>query len=276
MKRALFGERREKLGIDGDSCAEVENDRGRAIGVFPAFFSMQKKWALLGISLLVLSSCENDEKRLERAANEALSATMIDPTSFLTRELRWGRDDAGKKAVCGEVNGKNRMGAYIGFKPFIATDFEERETAYVVIASDDNQSDYKEMYKQYCEMPSEKSNRLAIENFSALSGTYTQGDDCSNFSKMMMMSQYAVIIYPNPTSLEIRKIDQVDSKMFDVSGYETIGRSFDDGRSGEYKIMRVKILPESPYNIKIDNMNFKYCGDLGKAMDIMLEHLKKN
>jgi hypothetical protein len=49
----------------------------------------------------------------EARAREAVAQTLIDPASAQFRNVE-SRSDA----VCGEVNGKNRMGAYVGFVRF--------------------------------------------------------------------------------------------------------------------------------------------------------------
>lgn len=46
-------------------------------------------------------------------AREAVSRTLIDPSSALFQNVR-----SGDGFVCGEVNAKNRMGAYVGFVRF--------------------------------------------------------------------------------------------------------------------------------------------------------------
>lgn len=48
------------------------------------------------------------------SAQRAVAERQLDPTSVQFRNVRRGRD-----AICGEVNGKNRFGAYVGFSRFI-------------------------------------------------------------------------------------------------------------------------------------------------------------
>ncbi len=43
---------------------------------------------------------------------------FFDPSSPLFRNERVYALENGDKVICGEVNGKNRMGAYVGFSPF--------------------------------------------------------------------------------------------------------------------------------------------------------------
>jgi hypothetical protein len=55
--------------------------------------------------------------QMERDARHALAAVLLDATSADLRNLR--RTETG--GVCGEVNAKNALGAYTGFKPFHAS-----------------------------------------------------------------------------------------------------------------------------------------------------------
>lgn len=66
--------------------------------------------------LLLTSGCESEATRMDREARQALTDQMIDPTSFLLRDLRRGTDG---RSLCGAVNGKNRVGGYVGFVPFV-------------------------------------------------------------------------------------------------------------------------------------------------------------
>jgi hypothetical protein len=50
------------------------------------------------------------------AALQAVRESLLDPSSAQFRSVR----QMPNGAVCGEVNGKNRMGGYVGFQPFAA------------------------------------------------------------------------------------------------------------------------------------------------------------
>lgn len=52
----------------------------------------------------------------EEKAKDAAAALLIDPSSAQFRNVV-----AKSNAVCGEINGKNRMGAYVGFTRFYVT-----------------------------------------------------------------------------------------------------------------------------------------------------------
>ncbi|WP_242186131.1 hypothetical protein [Sphingomonas sp. CARO-RG-8B-R24-01] len=61
---------------------------------------------------MVVSGCH----QLEDRATSAFSSRLTDPLSLQLRSVRKSETNAG--AICGEFNSKNRMGGYVGFKPF--------------------------------------------------------------------------------------------------------------------------------------------------------------
>lgn len=75
--------------------------------------------ALAWLPFLLLGCCQfipgTDWHKI-REAKEAVAAVLIDPSSAQFRNVEIGHEGA----VCGEVNGKNRMGAYVGFTRFVA------------------------------------------------------------------------------------------------------------------------------------------------------------
>jgi hypothetical protein len=67
--------------------------------------------------LAALAACEfipGTEDNLERRARLAAASLLIDPSSAIFLDVRRAGD-----AVCGELNARNRMGAYVGFSRFI-------------------------------------------------------------------------------------------------------------------------------------------------------------
>lgn len=118
-----------------------------------------------------MSACESEQARLDRDARSALKETLYDPTSFLLRKLHFGEDNTGARAVCGEVNGKNRMGGFVGFQPFVADGFKPGETPKATIqpisteysASAGASEAYLTKYHQFCETASDKAERLHSE-----------------------------------------------------------------------------------------------------------------
>ena len=74
---------------------------------------------LIGL-LLLLTGCQfipGTKAHEIRRAEETVSYGLNDPSSAEFRNERVV-GPVGKGYVCGEVNAKNRMGAYAGFRPF--------------------------------------------------------------------------------------------------------------------------------------------------------------
>lgn len=68
-----------------------------------------KRLVVLATSATLISGCSNP-------AEEAVRNQLIDPESAMFREIKACTGDS--SITMGEVNGKNRMGAYTGFEPF--------------------------------------------------------------------------------------------------------------------------------------------------------------
>jgi hypothetical protein len=99
------------------------------------------------VALLVVSGAAFAGKSDARRADEALAAADKELILAAMGMVRWGLTDPesahfravfispGGKAVCGEVNSKNAMGGYVGFKRFIAArdkvGVEQDKTAFV-------------------------------------------------------------------------------------------------------------------------------------------------
>lgn len=65
----------------------------------------------------------------EAQARKTVAPLLHDPSSAQFRNLR-----AKNGFLCGEVNGKNRLGAYVGFRPFAS--IPEHGPSSVTIAND--------------------------------------------------------------------------------------------------------------------------------------------
>jgi len=76
------------------------------------------------IGLVALSACGPSR---EKQAQEIASHDLVDPDTAKFREVRNGSTDC----VIGEINAKNRMGAYTGFRPFIV-DIKKKEAAILL------------------------------------------------------------------------------------------------------------------------------------------------
>lgn len=62
----------------------------------------------------------NSEEDATDAAKEAAAYGLKDPDSAKFRNVRLV-DFNGGQIVCGEINGKNSYGAYVGYVPFVAS-----------------------------------------------------------------------------------------------------------------------------------------------------------
>jgi hypothetical protein len=70
---------------------------------------------VVGATLALTGCGVLDDARDERKAKEAVARLLLDPSSAGFRNI-----DVRNGHVCGEVNGKNTAGAYVGFKRFIS------------------------------------------------------------------------------------------------------------------------------------------------------------
>ncbi|WP_462402288.1 hypothetical protein [Pseudomonas sp. Marseille-QA0332] len=73
-----------------------------------------RRLALVALAGVILAGCGNSD--IERA-REAVSEQLTDPSSAQFRN-EWSKKDGW---VCGEVNSKNVMGGYVGFKRYTVT-----------------------------------------------------------------------------------------------------------------------------------------------------------
>jgi hypothetical protein len=107
---------------------------------------------------------EEQQKALQGRAKSAMEAYLFDPFSARFRNLRTGRGGA----LCGEVNAKNRMGAYVGFKDFVIG--KDRSTVYMSNYSDgvrsEMHSSFADAYVNVCANDAEvKAYRLATNYY---------------------------------------------------------------------------------------------------------------
>lgn len=80
---------------------------------------------LVVVGAVTLAGCQwipGTDEHLREQAQQLAAAQLIDPSSAQFRRVEVSRRPGGDR-VCGEINGKNRMGAYVGFTRFV-TDLE--------------------------------------------------------------------------------------------------------------------------------------------------------
>lgn len=80
-----------------------------------------KKLILIALSVALLAGCKPSDDQMLKVGKDALSQALKDPSSAQFRSMRFvpDKNQAGSVAsgfVCGELNGKNSFGGYVGFK----------------------------------------------------------------------------------------------------------------------------------------------------------------
>ncbi|KAF1692743.1 hypothetical protein CSC62_14000 [Pseudoxanthomonas jiangsuensis] len=80
-----------------------------------------KTWVIVAVTAIVggvalLGAWKGGDWWEIRQAKKIATEQLIDPSSAQFRNML-----VGDGVVCGEVNGKNRFGAYVGFKPFLVS-----------------------------------------------------------------------------------------------------------------------------------------------------------
>jgi len=97
---------------------------------------------------------------LEKRVKPSMDAYLLDPFSAQYRLLRSGRGGT----VCGQVNAKNRMGAYVGFKDFVLA--RDGETLHVSKYSDGVKSEiytaFADAYLEGCATKQEQARHAAV------------------------------------------------------------------------------------------------------------------
>jgi hypothetical protein len=100
-------------------------------------------------TLLLLTSCgPKPDEVAKQKVQDKVSYDLIDPSSAQFRNVTvvdgW---------VCGEVNAKNRFGAYVGYKPFYGTYIDGAEAIGHIYDSEDKLSEavYGPIYSANCD-----------------------------------------------------------------------------------------------------------------------------
>lgn len=81
---------------------------------------------------LATVGCGPSQEEEQDAAQSAAAYHLLDPGSAQFREVEFKDEDT----VCGQINGKNRMGAYSGFHDFISYRSESEEWQAELVMSD--------------------------------------------------------------------------------------------------------------------------------------------
>jgi hypothetical protein len=99
----------------------------------------RSKYLLAFLAALLVAGCTDHE--VERA-KAMVAHDQRDPASVQFRDVR---RTPGSRAICGEANGKNAMGAYVGYSHFIVTDSQQ------LISDDGNTGAFSLRWRLYCD-----------------------------------------------------------------------------------------------------------------------------
>ena len=102
------------------------------------------KIALFIVVFAIFSGCTTEESGFILDGQKATTERLVDPNSAQFRNVRAQDITVSLRKVCGEVNGKNRMGGYIGFSGFLTYKigdkwfvfFESDKGAFEVMSKD--------------------------------------------------------------------------------------------------------------------------------------------
>ncbi len=78
----------------------------------------------------ILVACTKTEDYLRDMVSK--HSDFVDPRSAMFRNITYGDQLGISEIYCGEINAKNRMGGYVGWKPFTITVFKDG-TVYVIL-----------------------------------------------------------------------------------------------------------------------------------------------
>lgn len=109
---------------------------------------MKKTVLLLLVSLLAACSPADEA---EKVSKEGLTKNYHDPASVQYRNVINYSPSIATYAICGELNGKNSYGAYVGFKRFVAvTELVDGEPKYRDGSTGDDYFKHKKLEAENC------------------------------------------------------------------------------------------------------------------------------
>lgn len=97
--------------------------KGKTLAIGIAFVTV-------AVAIIAISVAYAPQLLVKRKAMEKIRSQLVDPSSAEFRNLRVVKGRKGIDMVCGEVNAKNKLGGYVGFKDFY---FEDEENGVVLI-----------------------------------------------------------------------------------------------------------------------------------------------
>ena len=130
---------------------------------------MNKIYALsLLVVTALLSGCKAEEEKAIDIAEKEVRSSLLDPKAGQFKNMRALQlgDSSHSYMVCGEVNGKNTLGAYTGYADFNAYIFDIRERepiATVALNSNSASVDERLLFKQQNLACNENGVKLFLE-----------------------------------------------------------------------------------------------------------------
>lgn len=121
-----------------------------AVGINP---SLRQQACNLGDQVTGRSEClryapEEKYAAFVVAAQKAVARDFNDPASAQWRDMYVSHNGTESPVLCGEVNAKNRMGAYAGFRPFFY--MAERSARLPSVAGSNNDETFTMIRSTYC------------------------------------------------------------------------------------------------------------------------------
>lgn len=148
MNRAVFLCFLTFTGCDDGSGLAEKGGRQQNVSKAAAELALTPLELTAKVSLEKRAKDQQTLKALEVRVKKAMEQYLFDPFSAEYRGLRSGRNGA----VCGQVNAKNRVGAYVGSKQFVVG--KEDSSVYVSKYSDGIESElygsFAEAYMNVC------------------------------------------------------------------------------------------------------------------------------
>lgn len=115
---------------------------------------MLTRTAFLALTCLALTSCLRvEEAKFKASAKETIARFLYDPGSaqYQRERVIWNGSDV---AFCAEINSRNRMGGYVGFRRVFVDGksygSDKISTFLPTIEEEPTQADFKQQWERKC------------------------------------------------------------------------------------------------------------------------------
>lgn len=103
-------------------------------------------WVAVAFVALGIANCQSKKPDPVEAVKVALKANLKDPSSVQFRNVRL----INNVIVCGEYNGKNSFGGYVGFEPFYGRITDSGEVTAYSAAANPHGSNFAKVLNEAC------------------------------------------------------------------------------------------------------------------------------